>query len=254
MGRIFEVAYGKPLGIGEMPEDGYRTDEQRIAELLPDPSEDMRQLLEYGNVGRSLDLEVDDTQTLLNLSGGDKVATVITVTLFTEAKGVRFPGPPAVALLKWGVGGTQASAEVDFLHGVSLALPASFIRVDARREPLGAAPELARLGAFASYLPKTVNIIPQRTLTGGVLGSGDVETFNVPFYAGNVRIYRQEAAELEVEFLNANLIIEYTIEIARNENQLVAIPLANSIRIIRIRKLGQQPALTRSSLIFGLAL
>lgn len=243
-----------------------KTDEEAVAELLEDikePTEDLRALLERGNVGRSLELTLDDAgishpQTLLNLAGPSKDATVLTITLFTELPGARFPGPPAIATLKWGVGGVQSVAEVDFLHGVSLSLPASFVRVDARREPLSVPVARARVGAFASYLPKTVNIIPQRTLQVPSSGSfplavASTVVFNVPFYAGNLRVFREPRARIFIEFLNALTVVEYMIDVPRDVDLLEMMPMANNIRQIRIRNIGT-PVIDRMSLIFGLAL
>lgn len=73
-------------------------------------------------------------------------------TFYSSPPAVDFTVPPAVAIVRWGIGGVESLAEVDFSHGLTINLQASFLRVSAFLDiPAGTfyPGTVVQLGAFA---------------------------------------------------------------------------------------------------------
>lgn len=112
--------------------------------------------------------------TVMEIDGSDDESQVMTITLVGEA--LEFPiqdpsGPiisPAglagqarpIAKVEWGVAGVQAIALVDYLHGLSFSVPASWIRITGINPPIPLLDPFSgdqnfarniRVGAFCSY-------------------------------------------------------------------------------------------------------
>lgn len=105
--------------------------------------------------------------TVMEIDGDDDESQVMTITLagedlrFINKVTAPLAGQARVtALVEWGVAGIQAGAFVDYVHGLSFSIPASWIRITGINEPL---PLLdvqsgdqvfgrnAKVGAFCSY-------------------------------------------------------------------------------------------------------
>lgn len=205
----------------------------KIRGKAPPPTADFRQLLRYGNVGRSVDLpqppaigEVSAPVSLIDISGPDEYAQMVTVTL-DYPPGIFSPGtlqdPFSVGLgstggeiraeVQYGIGGFQSRAFVDFCRGVSFSVPASFLRVNAVRLRLGASgisPPLLSVGAHVGFHsisesatpPTLTDVVPDTIVSGGfalknlpafsakmlVFVAGATGVSNLPPAAGNITL------------------------------------------------------------------
>jgi hypothetical protein len=148
-----------------------------------------RPILAAGNLGRvetiaNLPTAGPSTfQILADVRGDDERAIVMTVGLFAEvfaAPALALTQVRAAARLSFGVAGVQAVAEVDIpvngfkvfgpnvsdlpnAGGQILSVPASFLRVEALNETIGAVSFPLRIGAFFSYQTVGLAKAPTRT-------------------------------------------------------------------------------------------
>jgi len=95
-----------------------------------------------------------------------------------------------VAVLEWGVGGSNAVAMVDFIHGASFNLIADFVRVSARQQVLNnivfppAGLRDVQVGAFAAPGHMLSTSTPQRTIANNNRIANSVGvTYNIPPFA-----------------------------------------------------------------------
>lgn len=140
-----------------------------------------------------------------------------------------FVAPPAIAVIKWGIGGVQAVAEVDFSNGAVVNVTASFLRVDVFVDlPSESLPEgtAVVLGAFVgpgwpkpNNAQRTYNVLP---LLGGsfpefsygangyfIPAPGEPGMYPTPFFGKTVWVIANDpnvAAPNTLNTLDANLI------------------------------------------------
>ena len=160
----------------------------------------------------------------------------------------------AFATIRWGVGGTEAVAEVDVVNGTVVSLVASGVRVIVANEGGGGVvvagrtlPELY-IGAFASDLPRGGFSVPQRTVipTGDAINAGANFVFPVPAFARRVRFWRTPNdpavnTPYTLDFLLdvGGAAIEYTVNVPGLVDP-VPLDIAGDIRAIRMNNIGAQ--------------
>lgn len=113
------------------------------------------------NMGRNIRVKPGEAKSVLNIVGEDNLAEVITFTLSVQPKDTSAPVSSIArptAIVQWGNGGVQVEAEMDYVHGLTMSIPASFLRITGRNDVLPATirgnPAVARdatLGAFIAY-------------------------------------------------------------------------------------------------------
>ena len=153
--------------------------------------------------------------TVMEIDGSDDESQVMTITLVGEA--LRYPDPLPVppkppgfplpgqarstAQIEWGMAGVQAQAFVDYQHGLSFSVPASWIRITAINEPLpvddilGGNPIFGRnirAGAFCSYgsVGRNGPLSAKKTHYIDVpIAAGDIGYVGIPPFATNFIFY-----------------------------------------------------------------
>lgn len=220
-----------------------------------------------GNRGLSEYLAPAETKTLVDVRAVPRSrAGVIAVTLTAENPYFTSRGVygPAKATLYWGAGSTASGkADVDFMNGSTVAVPADWLRVDATNEgnlfgfqPPGGT-ESMLLGAFASWYPVGKSMSPRRTAyINNVLAPGGQAAILVPPYSGTVVIQRTPFGEsFHVDFLGRDTIITqplYAIDVAAGD-VMQPIELSNDIVSILITNTGAG-SIDRLRAIFSLML
>lgn len=100
-------------------------------------------------LGRSVELapKNDAPISVIRALGPDTTATMLTVVASLETRPVVCGFSEVIGTLRWGIGGTQNSADFDFVLGTVMSVPASYIEVLARN--VGATP--VRVQASVGY-------------------------------------------------------------------------------------------------------
>lgn len=137
-----------------------------------------------------------------------------------------FPGtaapiiwPPFYALVRWGTGGTQSEALVDFVNGTTINLVVSYLNVDAyaflgRADPIGtgalyalsafvgpgfARPGVAQytsqVGVIASHAESDVFPVPRDAKRATVVGCDSTIAPSVPVTAATLRFWRSPSGQ-----------------------------------------------------------
>lgn len=155
-------------------------------------------LLDQGQFGRSIDLPgaaVPEPITVLNLSGDSQQCRVVTVTLFNDLQPNSTTRQSVLARVKWGSGGIQAQADMDWMQGVTFSLPAAFLRISAFIESALAFGDPVRVGAFVGYYgaAPSQSRNPRLTRTAIVTPPGTVD-IPIPVFATEMEIVRTIAA------------------------------------------------------------
>lgn len=169
---------------------------------------------------------------------------------------------PICAVVEWGTGGYQTTAEVDVGQGVTFSLPASFLRVVVRLD-LGLVIHppgfklLVPVGGFVSRNPMGGAIKPRRTrYFKGALAPGAAAEIDIPPFSQSMRIERGPAQNaLTVNVLGPlggstpiySLIVPAGVSIAD-------IPLSNDALQVSVTNDDPVAALAAIRWIFGLAL
>lgn len=183
-----------------------------------------------GNLNISVDGQLSDTINLLEVGGPDLAAINLCITLLpperiydaitaianagalnaTGSQSINdelepvppgeFPGTllDIFAIVEWGIGGVQSSAEVDFALGTQINIQASWVRVRASGRMIGGTNELVTVGAFVGPGQASNQGSAQRTVfprindnlyDTGVLAPGTKTRYlRVPNFAKRVRI------------------------------------------------------------------
>lgn len=217
-----------------------------------------RKVLAAGNPGRSLDWATGDggvERELINVRGD--YPEVVTVTLIAPAPALVAPLAFVnhfTAVLEWGHGGTQATAEVDFVNGCSFQLSGSFIRVVGRREALEGAGNTVRLGAFLSYLPVNGTNRPKRTTrdTVALAAGAPGRNFVLPRFATDVRVYRITPTNaFDVRFIDSAAGLVGTVNVGAGQ-AMATEDIPNDARAINLE--AGVGGLAGQRLVFGLSL
>lgn len=213
--------------------------------------------------------------TILDIDGSDEESTVTTVTLVNT--NLRYPGPSfppglagqarASALIEWGVGGTQAQAFVDFQHGFSFSVPASFLRITGINEPLptldpfGLFPILGRsvqLGAFCSYgsVSRGGQLTGKKTefINTAIAPAGTLD-IPIPPFATNFTFYRNPdpgAAFVSVlDDMGIGIMsVDYTVGVPNSETNVIELP--NAAASLFIANTGAAPL--AGIVVFGISI
>ena len=133
---------------------------------------------------------------LVNLTGPDDEAMVVTVGLMGPPQGVatnmQFSGVRAVAVLQWGCGGATSQMEVDFSAGSVFSIPVSSIQIGGyiQREIGDAvlADPLCLFGAFVALGNANRQTPLTKTVSAGDIGPAGAASIFVPPFAKMVRI------------------------------------------------------------------
>tara|TARA_R100001244_G_scaffold132394_1_gene108850 strand:- start:1957 stop:2862 length:906 start_codon:yes stop_codon:yes gene_type:complete len=170
----------------------------------PGGSSNFHQMLRDGNIGRTIQLTGNEVVTLLEVSGPDDAAQLMTVTLDMPAQSGEDPvtsqplQPPSLidpyrlhtdlcrAQVDFGNGGFQSTAFLDFGRGVSFTVPASFVRVSASRAEQPSFIPNINVGAHIAFGSIGNSRGVQPTLTDLVdvgIGGGSIVVRNIPPFA-----------------------------------------------------------------------
>jgi hypothetical protein len=138
-------------------------------------------------VGRSIEVRPGEApETVIRVQGPDQRTQMLTATMGIERL-AGLPGTGAArlvtAILRWGAGGAQLTAELDWLHGTIVSVPGSYLEVLARHDGAPAAAP-ARVSATMGYGPRAGSgcACTFRTLDYGTL-SGVPSSHVVPSWA-----------------------------------------------------------------------
>jgi hypothetical protein len=162
--------------------------------------------------------------------------------------------PPVKAIILFGVGGTAATAEVDFIDGALLTLPASTVILSAELDGVTQAdnPPLVEARAFLAYLPIGHVRPAQRTLRQ-TIGAGATAVFPVPSFSHSFQVFGGQNAYTVVQSSDlAGADVIQTDVIAPPYPPHAVMPMTNQTRFVRVTNPGG--VAQRVSLIFGLYL
>lgn len=232
--------------------------DQEYAEL-PQPSEfEMGVAYPTNQFGRSVEITpttaIGSKQTVLDLSERDIKGRPVTVCL---AKAIL---PPAFAtsarlraLVEWGIGGVQTSAEVDWRQGTLFTLCASFLRVSVINDALPGS--TFKAGAFAGFLNQS-NGMRRATRTVyvdlGILAAAN-QDIAVPPYAETFSFQRTTMVEFRARFLNTLGTEQYRIDVGAGE-YMPPVVLGNDIATVNIVNLSGATNINVGEGIFELSL
>jgi hypothetical protein len=174
---------------------------------------EIKRLLDGGNIGRSFDMpapvgDVPLVSSILNIGGDDMDSKQMSISLKgpnrTPQNDTTFPERTIiVCIVQFGAGGVQSVAEIDWVNGLTFSVPASAVRISCRNESLADGPQqsVPGLGVFCSYNPAPSRLIPQRTFWSrdslevtDTIAAGAFCTWQVPEFAKDVIFERANAA------------------------------------------------------------
>jgi hypothetical protein len=159
-----------------------------------------------GNLNIGVDGQLSDTINLLEVGGPDMAAINLCVTLIppqriydsvtaianagalnaTGSQDINDPLEPVppgtfpgsfidvFAILEWGIGGIQSSAEVDFVMGTQINIQASWVRLRASGRIVSGTNELISVGAFVGPGQASNQAPAQRTIWPRLVATPDV--------------------------------------------------------------------------------
>lgn len=197
-------------------------------------------------------LPADDTlQTVVQLSGDDELAGVVTVAYALDE--ITFASGDVLRVrsrVSWGSGGRQHYADIDVRRGTMVSVPASFLRVDVANEGTQVTPTV---GVQVGYLPRGGGGSPTRTLyRDTTLSNGSTADFTVPNFARYVSVVRTpQTAAMTLRFLDSNSVLCCEVRVAASAD-VFRIPVANDIETVRV--LADGTDIPRLRLVFDLDL
>jgi hypothetical protein len=201
---------------------------------------------------------------LLRCQGEDAVAVNTTVVLAIAPDGNVTPGaenetPPCFARITFGVGGTSADVEVDYINGAMVSVPASRLDLTAHLDMTEAEiqqnpPRAARVGAFVCYIPMTRGA--QRTKRTGALDLNASVIIEIPKFAKSLTLLSTLTAaaallEFSTDALAANIIAQVGVVTNNLPTQVVPV-LPNEARYVKLTNLALAGVSFRA--VFGLYL
>lgn len=203
--------------------------------------------------------------TVLNISGDDRAARVVTVHLVATPNSPLLAGGPQAygrvrGTIEWGTAGVSMQARVDWLMGTSFTVGCSFLRVSADAFEETLITELIRVGATANYgtVATAGARLPQLTVSTIAVAAGALSPLiPIPVFAHNVMVNRTQPAavpfpSMNVEYINAVTSVLYAESFALGVRMESPTRLGNEVRQIRIRNNDALPVVY--TLIFELAL
>ena len=209
-------------------------------------------------IGRSVSGAIVRRSQLLRVQGEDAVAANVTVVLTISSEnnpggaGTENETPACFASITFGVGGTSADVEVDFLNGALITVPASRLDLTAFLDvPDQDVQTEVRVGAFVSYLP--VTRAAQRTLRVNGLANAASVILAVPKFAKHVQLLSSPASTFLLEQAvdaAAGTVVSVSATLATPP--YTEIPLLGETRYVRITNTGGAPVNLRA--LFGLFL
>lgn len=221
--------------------------------------------------------------TVMEIDGDDDESQVMTITLVGES--LRYPDPlptspkppgfplpgqaRSTAQVEWGMAGVQAQAFVDYQHGMSFSVPASWIRITAINEPLppedilGGNPIFGRnirAGAFCSYgsVGRNGPLSAKKTLYIDVpIASGAIGYVGIPPFATNYIFYPRSDNPLTTGFVLAvtdqdNFITAQTFAGSTVPTDLTPVELPGNASALLISNTG--PGRVVGTIIFGISI
>lgn len=204
-------------------------------------------------LGRSFDLRVGEEASIVRAFGDDQDSEILSAVLSFEPIGL---GGEAfvTGIVRWGVGGQQNTAEVDFLNGAVVSVPASYIEVIARND--GARP--ARVSATVGYGTRSAAGIPTvfRTVRVGPLTQGppaNVQIVPIPRWAAvGITGFADPTAQIRLSVLDFDNIPMFQQD---NPEAGQSFPVLNGAASVSLTLLPSSPVgLTRAFLQYALVL
>ena len=157
---------------------------------------DWRRLSINGNIGRTESVRFDadnpiETLPILEIRADDQAAREMTLTLQKFEPGPQLVagnleqfGQPYFARVEWGAGGFNNQAEVDFINGMTLRVNASYLRVVAHKDVVGAhGVGEQRLGAFVTPGHGRGGLAPQKSMAWSAAANSESARIPIPNFA-----------------------------------------------------------------------
>lgn len=203
-------------------------------------------------------------QRVIQVSGDDSLGMMLSASIdaigaidLQQIASITEPNR-AVARIKWGVEGRMHVALVDIKSGTVISVPGASLEVEVGNEDVAMVAGAGLLiGASAAYLPRGSAHRPTRTVynDAGVPGAGGNFDFRMVAYAANVTYLRTpNTTPYTMQFMDFALVVQYDIAVVAGADAPINIPLGNGITRIRVVTAPAGPAITRSQMIFGLAI
>lgn len=227
--------------------------------------------------------------TVMEIDGDDDESQVMTITLVGDDPRFNinnFSGPPpafpflpgqarSIAQVEWGMAGVQAQAFVDYIHGLSFSIPASWIRITAINAKLPLTDPLTgsnifgrniRAGAFCSYgsvgrngglSAKLTAVLPAISPVGPP-PANQAEVI-IPPFASNFIFYPAFSAGIQHSEIRVQDEQGFTIQIidypvTSTPSDFTVIELPDNASALVITNLGPGAGVTAGAVIFGIAI
>jgi hypothetical protein len=202
-----------------------------------------------GTDASGLGLLFGNPKAILQLQGPDDKAEIISVVLTPPQPNYGPVGANRTfapcAIIEFGIGGVQSRAEVDWIDGQVIQIPASFLRLSARLDPLNAQPLAipdpnVALGANVGKLPKTRVTPLQKSFSipsAAPLAHGASQTCRIPPFATSARFNYFRGAVLPVAPSKVEILVLDAFENVMYDQTLDntdTVPLAGGATFVQI--------------------
>lgn len=179
MGRPQSPALPLSINAGSVSKDGRIV----VPEIRPLQGLDLRKL------GSSASMVPGQTQTLVDARTSDTdLGEMVTITTGMTVNGNGSHHWDLHALLDWGIGGANYSADVDIGKGNMIGLCANYVRVTAVYEAVVNGPTL-QVNASVGYHAPGQAVAPRRTFQLGQVLNGASATVDIPPFAHALHIF-----------------------------------------------------------------
>lgn len=210
--------------------------------------------LQGTQLGETTDLAAKQQATIVRAYGLDQDSEILTAVLSFEPLESSGGEALATALVRWGVGGQQNEAELDFLNGAVISVPASYLEVIARND--GA--RRVRVSASIGYGTRSAAGIPTvfRTVRMGpmtVAPPTNQQTVPIPRWAAvGITGFAETNAQFTLSVLDHNGLPMFQ---QLNPEAGQSFPVLNGAAAVNVTVLGSSPVgLSRVFLQYALVL
>jgi hypothetical protein len=210
--------------------------------------------LQVTQLGESIDLAAGQQAAIVRAYGLDHDSEILTAVLSFEPLGSASGEAFATGIVRWGVGAHQNEAEVDFLNGAVISVPASYLEVIARND--GA--RRVRVSASMGYGTRSAAGIPTvfRTVRMGAMTNTpptNEQTVPIPRWAAvGITGFAETNAQFTLSVLDFNGVPMFT---QLNPEAGQSFPVLNGSAAVNITVLPSSPVgLSRAFLQYALVL
>jgi hypothetical protein len=212
--------------------------------------------------GRQVTVFPGETKSIIRVFGDDHDAEVLTVVLNLEPTQTLSAGTnfAAIGILSWGIGGQQNQAEVDFMHGAMVSVPASYLEVSVRNDEtleLNVSASVGYGSRGGSSVPTAFRTLQFRAANLQAPASPPSASFTdevtIPRWAAvGIVVYDPPTASITLSVVDrSNVVMFQRVNPAIGES----FPILNGSRTVRITNTSSPPTLlTRVLVQFALVL